>query len=99
MSDFSCLILLSYLHFLLWKYFIYVNRRSYYDETEKKDSSGGRGEPEAPHNHHLLNAPQRNAGAKEEASTLWRKPVAQPKKESAVSREGRGPGIKKKGRE
>lgn len=43
MSDFSCLILLSYLHFLLWKYFIYVNRRSYYDETEKKDSSGGRG--------------------------------------------------------
>lgn len=57
------------------------------------------GEPEAPHGHQFLNMPQRNVGAKEEASAFWRKPVAQLKKEDAVSKGGRCPGIKKKGRE
>lgn len=63
-----------------------------------KTSSGGQGQQQGP-SHHFLNRPPRNIGAKTVASALQGKPLAQLKKESAVARGGRGPGIKAKGRE
>lgn len=64
-----------------------------------KNSCGGWRKSEAPCNHHVLHVPQRNVGAKRQEAGVGGSPLAQLKKDSAVSMGGTGPGIKTKGRE
>lgn len=64
---------------------------------KKKELIWRQGKPEAPHSCYFFNMPQRSVGAKKQGSALQGKPLAQLKKEGAVSRGGRGPGIKERG--
>lgn len=64
---------------------------------KKRTHPEARASQRPPHSYYFFNMPQKNVGAKKQASALRGKPLAQLKKEGAVSRGGRGPGIKEKG--